>query len=130
MRIGVIEVVRTLWHVDRKLRREGFDATRQALQRDNSTRLWNTGGIDALARDVHRYGRFWPGSACLHQALALASLIRRSGMDCELVLGAERDRGIVMAHAWIECDGRALDESGERLAKLAILARFLFEGVR
>ena len=130
MRTSVIEVVRTLWRVDRKLRREGFDATRQAFARDASTRLWDTRGIDALAREVHRFGRFWPGSACLHQALALASLIRRNGIDCELVLGAERNHGVIMAHAWIECDGRALDESGERLAKLAILARFPFEGVQ
>jgi hypothetical protein len=45
---------------------------------------------------------------CLTQAIAARWLLGRAGFPAELKLGARRDAGQFLAHAWLEIDGRVV----------------------
>ena len=61
--------------------------------------------VGAVARRI-------PGTHCLAQSLALHALLRRSGFRSELHLGvAPAGQGRIAAHAWVECDGKAIEGS-------------------
>lgn len=64
---------------------------------------------------------------CLARSLALQGLLARRGIGCELRIGVRKDEtGILQAHAWIECQGRAVSEAEdieERYAPFALPAR-------
>jgi hypothetical protein len=60
---------------------------------------------------------------CLPRSLALWSLLRRRGVDAEVVIGV-RPGGVPLdAHAWVERDGVALNETPEIVARFARLDR-------
>ena len=114
--------VARLWRVRRDLVRIGFA---------RSVERW-IGSVDQadfgarvdplmLARFIHRLGRRLRGSRCLDQSLALTSILRQRGHAATLVIGAERGGAGVSAHAWVELDGLALDESPEPRARLSVL---------
>ncbi len=47
--------------------------------------------------------RYAPGkSSCLRQTAALAWLLRRRGIATNLRIGVAREKGIFMAHSWLE----------------------------
>lgn len=52
----------------------------------------------------------WRASTCLERSLALWWLLGRRGILCELRIGARKLEGKFEAHAWLECDGVALNE--------------------
>lgn len=60
--------------------------------------------------------------ACLHRSLVLWWLLRRSGIPCELRLGARAGSGPFGAHAWVQCAGVALNEDAAHLAQYAPFA--------
>jgi hypothetical protein len=45
---------------------------------------------------------------CLHKAFALYTLLRRRGIEAELVMGTAHAHGGLEAHAWVEHRGAAL----------------------
>lgn len=47
---------------------------------------------------------------CLDQSLVLCWLLRRQGIDAQIVFGARKEDEQMEAHAWIEVDGISLDE--------------------
>ena len=78
------------------------------------------------ARAVHRaarYGLFRP--RCLTRALALQRLLARRGWPASLHVGVRRDRGALLAHAWVELDGAVLGDSPEHVATFVPLAGFV-----
>jgi len=91
----------------------GFRRWREILER-----LWRGSatpptqlGAEEVARLVSATARRLPFSTrCLERALALRTLLRRSGVACELRLGARKDSRGFAAHAWVECGGRRLDD--------------------
>jgi hypothetical protein len=51
------------------------------------------------------------GGSCLPRSLVLWFLLRRRGIDAELVVGAgPAEGGPLPAHAWVEVDGDPLDD--------------------
>ncbi|MDH3254415.1 MAG: lasso peptide biosynthesis B2 protein [Acidobacteriota bacterium] len=52
----------------------------------------------------------WP-IRCLPRAMVLEGLLRRSGVDCALQIGARREARGVAAHAWVEIEGRPIGEA-------------------
>lgn len=50
-------------------------------------------------------------ATCLRQSLALWWLLRRRGVAAELRLGVRKDQGELQAHAWIEHNGQALNDT-------------------
>ncbi len=58
---------------------------------------------------------------CLPRALCLRWLLGRHGFESELRIGVAREDGALLAHAWVEREGRPVGEEGgaERFAALA-----------
>lgn len=68
---------------------------------------------------VKRYGLF--RGNCLSQSLTLAWLMKRSGMEPVLRLGVRVVEKKFDAHAWVEYDGRVLNDSQDVGARFAAL---------
>ncbi|MCU0836210.1 MAG: lasso peptide biosynthesis B2 protein [Chromatiaceae bacterium] len=65
-----------------------------------------------LARLVSISANHGPYRAtCLRQSLALWWLLRRRGIAAELRLGVRKDQGELLAHAWVEHEGQALNDA-------------------
>ena len=98
------------------LRIRGFRQTQAALQKflPTTTTLPSRNLCNMTVRMVRaaaRYG-FTPAN-CLEQSLALWFLLGRKGIASELRIGTRNAAGEFEAHAWVECDGEALNESRE-----------------
>lgn len=54
---------------------------------------------------------------CLHQSLALCSILRKMGLEAKLRIGVSPGSATINAHAWVELDGVALGKpvSGYRV---------------
>jgi Transglutaminase-like superfamily len=88
-----------------------FRTVRRLLPRRRSTLPARPGGdpssIDRVAGAVTRVSRCVPAATCLTQALAALVLLRRRGIPCRLHIGVAKDRrGRLIAHAWVESQGR------------------------
>lgn len=109
-----------LWRVRRDLAQLGFEPTMQRwlgpIREGHADPVW-------WARCVRRIGTRWPGSRCLDQSLALASLLREQGVDAILLIGADRQGGELMSHAWVEVAGAALAEPVS-LSRFQVLKRW------
>lgn len=101
------------------LRLRGFRATQATLQRflpllDGVAQPANgraAGEVAQTARMVraaahHSMGR----STCWQESLALWWLLGRQGIASSVRIGAHKAAGRFQAHAWVECDGAALNE--------------------
>ena len=49
-------------------------------------------------------------ASCLQQALVLWLLLRRNHIESEILFGARKEGDQLQAHAWVECQGLALNE--------------------
>jgi hypothetical protein len=58
---------------------------------------------------VERAGRYVPGATCLTRSLALAWMLRGSGVAAEVRIGVKTAGGFG-AHAWVENGGVALND--------------------
>ena len=59
--------------------------------------------LQRMAWLVNVADRYAPGkSSCLRQAAALASLLRRRGIETRLRIGVAREEGKFVAHSWLE----------------------------
>jgi hypothetical protein len=57
--------------------------------------------------------RTWGSPACLEQSLALWWLLGRQGLVSSVRIGTRKNEEKFEAHAWVECDGAALNEVEE-----------------
>ena len=75
---------------------------------------------DQLVRAVARAARYGPYAGnCLSQSLVLMRLLRRSGIESTLRLGARTGDGTMEAHAWVETDGVVLNDGPDVAARFA-----------
>ena len=51
---------------------------------------------------------FIPGSACLTQALVAKYQLERFGLNTQLHFGVAKEKGMLLAHAWLQCDGEVV----------------------
>lgn len=58
---------------------------------------------------------------CLPQSLCLRWLLGRHGVVTDLRIGVTRRRGSLIAHAWVEREGRPLGEGGDVAERFAPL---------
>ena len=109
------------------LRLMGFKAVRSALSCGLPPPVYSTDAramdrapkIAKMVKVAAVYGRF--GATCLPQSMVLWRFLQRQGIECDLRLGARRENGNFEAHAWVEVDGVALNETadvGERFKLL------------
>ncbi|HZQ02111.1 MAG TPA: lasso peptide biosynthesis B2 protein [Reyranella sp.] len=71
---------------------------------------------------VRAAGRRVPGATCLVSSLALQRLLSGNGHASELHIGVARRDGALAAHAWVVCDGEALDSGGSEDAYARLIA--------
>ncbi len=94
---------------------------------DRAMRLaWS---VDAIARRVP-----WRAS-CLHRSLVLWWVLRRVGIDSDLRIGVRRSRGVadpggaddgaLEFHAWIEHDGRVINDRPDVGTSFAVFDRVI-----
>jgi hypothetical protein len=104
------------------LRIRGFRATQAALQSLSiPSKTKKPVGEQALdgervlmaVRMVNAAARYGLGATCLEKSLALWWLLRREGIVSRVRIGARKAAGKFEAHAWVERDGAALNESGD-----------------
>jgi hypothetical protein len=97
------------------LRLRGFRRTQAALQRflpstENAAPA-RTDRIVLTARMVHAAVRHSFGHpTCLEESLALWWLLGRQGIASQVRIGIRKDTGTFEAHAWVECEGAAVNE--------------------
>src|SRR4029453_10349257 len=107
-----------LWHAAVRLAlwRRGLAAS-QSLEspvRDQPSAGERALSPERLARLVSAVIREGPIQGnCLSEAITLCLLLRRSGHDCALRIGARRSAAGVEAHAWVELNGVPLNESAD-----------------
>jgi hypothetical protein len=105
------------------LRFRGFRATQSSLQKrlprtlgtisDRSSRE-QAESTALTARMVRSAARRTLGNpACLEQSLALWWLLGRQGIVSSVRIGTRKTDQQFEAHAWVECDGMALNEAEE-----------------
>ncbi len=63
---------------------------------------------ERIARAVASVARRVPGASCLTQVVAASLLSARYGHDATLRLGVAKNEGKVVAHAWLESEGRVV----------------------
>jgi hypothetical protein len=111
----VFESVLLLPLVQLSLRIRGFAGTAGALAGHSQRRAVPADPGDArpLAEAVGLVaGRSVVGARCLGRSLVLWFLLRRRGVDAELVIGAEAPRdGELPAHAWVEVAGDPVNDA-------------------
>lgn len=113
-----------LLQVDVQLRIQGWSQTRDRWLRWADLNRSANGAAETRADPrqiawlVERAARTipWPAT-CLRRSLVLWALLRREGVDSELRMGARKDSGMFQAHAWIEWNGRVLNDRKD-VAKL------------
>ena len=78
----------------------------------------------AAARAVARAARHAPYRGnCLSQSIALMWLLGRRGIAADLRFGARRREGRLEAHAWVEHEGVALNDSAGRANTFSVFGR-------
>jgi hypothetical protein len=101
------------------LRLFGFKRCQNALQRltpqartlDHSDDLARAHTSARLVNAAARYGPY--RARCLVRSMTLQVLLRRSGIDNELVIGVRRSQGCFEAHAWLQLGAHTLDTSAQ-----------------
>ena len=109
--------------ISASLRLRGFRATQSSLQKRIASR--GSGGRDrpdvakaartALSARMVRAAahRTWGSPECLEQSLALWWLLGRQGISSSVRIGTRKTGEKFEAHAWVECDGVAVNEPEE-----------------
>jgi transglutaminase superfamily protein len=103
------------------LRWRGFQATQAALRRFLSdasqeraaaSEQKNTALTAHMINAADRHGLVHP--SCLAKSMALWWLLGRQGIASRLRIGIRKEKEKFEAHAWVERDGKALNEPDDR----------------
>ena len=100
-----------------RLKVQGFQATKDWLQvsvRNNSSD--NSPGVSDPARLTARMVRAaarhgFGNPSCLEESLVLLKLLNEQRIAAQLRIGVKKNVPQFEAHAWVECEGIALNES-------------------
>ena len=77
--------------------------------------------IERLVRMTEAAARRVPGSACLTRSLTLVRMLSVRGIESELKIGVRADAGAVEGHAWVERDGRPINDDLGVAAKYTLI---------
>ena len=73
------------------------------------------------ARLVNAAARFNPFPAtCLTRSIVLARMLQRRGLAAEIRIGVCRDRSPVAAHAWVEVNGKPVNDTEDVAERHAV----------
>lgn len=75
------------------------------------------------ARWIDRASRCFPARVrCLHRSLVLHGWLRREGLPSIVRIGVLKDGNMLVAHAWVELDGRIVNDSAAAVRPFTPLA--------
>lgn len=106
-------VVRALWKfasIDRYIRRQDFAGIGQQI-RCCSKRgtAGQVASLEAICRAVDiASALYWKEVLCLQRSAATACLLKEHGYAAQVVVGAQQ--APFRAHAWVEVDGRVVND--------------------
>ena len=115
-----------LAEIDMQLHRRGFRQCLAACSRLGAS-AQGTADVGARAQRyvsaIERAARCYPGTArCLQQSLVLHRWLRRDGAPTKLQIGVLRVEREFRAHAWVELDGRVLNDRAAAVRPFTPLA--------
>lgn len=123
--VGYLGVLRILWTfvlIDAGFWALGFDRTFRWISRTGrraSRRRQEIGAdeVDSIFQAVQRANRIYYRRRldCLPKALAMYRFLRLHGIPAELCVGVKKYP--FSGHAWVEFDGRILDEKPDRVRR-------------
>jgi transglutaminase superfamily protein len=99
--VPLVELGLRCWPLDRLVVRLGRVGPRRA-----------SGDAARAARIVDVVLALYPAATCLKKSLVLLRILRRRGRPALLRLGVRKSAHELLAHAWIECEGRTLLDDG------------------
>ena len=114
-RVRLVAMMLALPLIEAALRLFDYQRTQRWLERHSrlaGSRHASPGDLSAaqdlanLASIAGRHGAI--KATCLRQSLLLYWLLRRRGLDPQLILGVRTQDGVFDAHAWVELEGVAL----------------------
>ncbi len=123
MRIGIL-VFAVLWELVRYeflFRIGGFQGIRRTLQKPLPSGFPASGVSEAeVCRAVEwALCLYWKPVLCLQRSVATARLLRKQRLDAKVVVGCRPDP--FFSHAWVEIDGRIVNDSPLYKVKLPAL---------
>lgn len=110
-----------LLRVGFSLRRHGFQRTRKRLAerlgRESAgvrQGKQNPDDVPRVCRMLNAAARYSFGHpTCLEQSLVLWYLLQRRGVSANLRIGVKKSNGNFEAHAWVELEGTALNQTAD-----------------
>ena len=86
---------------------------------------------ERLAAAVDRAARLSPGSpTCLVRSLVLWYLLARRGQHAQIVVGVRRPGTGLEAHAWVEVDGRPVNDAADVRRRFETFEQAVVPGLR
>lgn len=115
VQLGLAKLSLAVLGFGRTLKRyEGIPVSRNELQVVDDDR------IEVIGESVAAAAALYPGRArCLEQSLVLHRALRRSGVNSRLRLGVIPYP--FAGHAWVECEGRPVNEFADQIHRLTPL---------
>lgn len=107
---------------DLAIRIFGFQHVRNKLARQPvARRQINSGAAAQICAAVNMAACFYfKPVRCLQKSVVTARLLRRAAIDCRVVIGFRQ--APFFSHAWVEVDGRVLNDSPAYKEQLAVLS--------
>lgn len=79
--------------------------------------------VNQAVRLAAKYCQPW--AKCLQQSLVLWSLLRHQGIESQLQIGVQYEQGEFAAHAWVEWEGWAINDTQDVRDRYAAFERSL-----
>jgi hypothetical protein len=87
-----------------------------------TTRAHDAQSLEKIVRAVNYACAWYPKRCmCLQRSFVTTCLLRKYGITAQMVLGAQKLP--FKAHAWVEVDGRAVNERGDVQSSYAVWER-------
>jgi hypothetical protein len=119
----ILKAYWNLIHFDRYLARRDFSGLYHEVR--NFPISQETPSLDAIERICSAVDMaciwYWKQALCLQRSAATACLLKRYGVPAQLVIGARQIP--FRAHAWVEVDGRAVNDKLYTPEMYAVLDR-------
>jgi hypothetical protein len=124
-RLAYARLVATAWlqllRYDLRYRMSGFQGISAALARQDVRGRAAAADAEAIVCDAVLTAScfYWKRVLCLQRSAATAALLRRRGLCARLVIGYRPVP--FLSHAWVEIDGRVVNDSAAYQQRLLVL---------
>jgi hypothetical protein len=123
----IVLAVRAMWELcryDLVAATSGFRGVYRKLQALACGSRSSHSGLEIVVpRTVAAVSSFyWKPVPCLQRSVVTASLLRRYGIEAQVVIGCRA--APFACHAWVEVNGRVVNDSSGYQQKLRVLERF------